>query len=136
MTLSLDQVRDMDCVASMSPLAFDQPGPYREAAGAQAILRRILYPWCRDISTPLLDIEGWRPSGRDLRQFKAELESAARLAGGGDYIAGASVDVTYDDQTGHLAIFARVQLVDGNTYALEVAAGDAPAAILALGAAA
>jgi len=134
-TLSLAQVRDMDCLVSMSPLAFDQPSPYREAVGAQAILRRILYSWCRDISTPLIDLEGWRPDARMLRTLKQELESAARLAGDGDFIAGASVSVTYDDVTGRIQPKGRIQLVDGLTYLLEVAVGDAPAALLAIGAA-
>lgn len=136
MTLSLDQVRDMDCVASMSPLTFDQPSPYREAVGPQATLRRILYAWCRDISTPLLDLDGWRPSARDLRTLKQELESSARLAGDGDYIAGASVEVTYDDTTGRIQPYGRIQMVDGLTYALEVSANDAPVAVLQMGLAA
>jgi hypothetical protein len=134
-TISLFQVRDMDCLVSLSPIAFDLPSPYREAVGPDAILRRILYKWCRDISTPLLDLEGWRPGPRDLRQLKQELESAARLAGDGDFILGASVDVLYDTESGRLQPKGRIQLVDGLSYALEVTTGDAPAALLALGAA-
>lgn len=134
-TLSLDQVADMDCVASLTPLAFDHPSPYREATGAQAILRRVLYAWCRDVTPPLLDLDGWRPSGGDLRNLRSDLESAARLAGDGDFIAGASVDLTFDDVTGHLAVYGRIQLVDGIAYLLEVSAGDAPTALLTIGAA-
>ena len=45
----LADVRDLDCVASWSPLSFDMSE--REVTGAAAVLRRILYRWASPAGT-------------------------------------------------------------------------------------
>lgn len=143
MTLSLDQVRDIDCVASLAPLRFDLPSPHREAVGASAILRRVLGRWCTragsvrtdptiGITTPLTELEGARFEDRDLLRLQIELAAQARAE---DFVLSARVTVSVVG--GSLRVVGRITLVDGRTYALELAsAADASVAVLALGAAA
>jgi hypothetical protein len=131
--LSLAGVTEMDCVVSWNPLILDMPSPHREVSGAAAILRRGLYSFCRDISPTILDLEGYRPDARALRDLKSQLERAGRRAGDGDFIAGVTAEILFDDVLGTIAITTLFQLIDGIVYPLEVSAGDAPAALLALG---
>lgn len=130
-TLALAQVCDIDCVISFAPLILDLPSPNKYARGIDAILRRILYSWCRDVTIPLPALEGYRWEGNAMARYRSELEGAARAV---DYVNAASVPMTFDAPTGRLSIFGRIALVDGATYSLEVATGDAPAAIRAFGA--
>ncbi len=129
MTLSLAQVCDLDCVVSLRPLILDLPCPNRYARGVDAILRRVLYSWCRDLSVNLPALEGTRWDRNSLLRYRGELEGAAR---GVPFVAGASVPLTLSGT--RLLIRGRIALVTGLTFALEVAAADAPAAILAFGA--
>lgn len=133
MTLTIYQIVDMDCIVSLSPLILDQPSPTKYAYGVGAILRRVLYGWCRDIASggitiPLPALEGTRWTSNGLMRYRNELEGNAR---GRNYVAGASVPLQWDGV--RLSIYGQIALVDGNSYALEVSTVDAPAAILAFG---
>ncbi len=141
-TLRLDEVCDDDCVVSFNPLRFDMPVPHREAVGAAAILRRVLYRWCTllgsiradrsiGVTTPLPDLEGARPDDLQILILQGELEAQARAE---DYVLGALADLTWDGVSKFTAK-GRIQLVDGRTYALELAsAASAGVALLAIGA--
>jgi hypothetical protein len=130
-TLSLAQVCDLDCIASFAPLVLDQPCPVRYARGPAAILRRVIYWWCDPVqmAVALPDLKAARVDGPYLIRLRADLERAADL----DYVAGLSAPLLFDGTT--LQIFGRVQLIDGQTYALEVSMLDGPPAILAASAA-
>jgi hypothetical protein len=134
MSIRLAQVCDIDCVISFAPLILDVPSPNKYARGIDAILRRVLYRWCRDVSIPLPGLEGTRWEGNALARYRSELEGEHNGARGVEFVAAASVPMTFDPVTGRLSIFGRIALVDGVTYPLEVSTGDAPAAILAFGA--
>lgn len=129
-TLALAQVRDMDCVVSFVPLILDMPSPHREVSGPAAIIRRWVYALCRDISTPLLDLDGWRCDAASLTTLQSECEGVGRIL---DYVQGCSVDLSYDDVAGSLTVSGILQLVDGLVYVFEVVTAAAPAAILAMG---
>ena len=132
-TLALAAVVDLDCVVGFAPLVLDVPNPTRYARGAAAILRRALYVICdeRRVAVPILALKGYRfdADGRALLRMRRDYEGAIQLI---DYVQGCSIDMKIS-ATGRLTIPARIQLVDGRTYALEVTTGDAPAAIRALG---
>jgi hypothetical protein len=136
MTLSLAQVVDLDCVARWAPLALDLPAPNRYATGAAAILRRILYSWERDASTPPSRLEGIRPDAAWLLRYRSELEGLARAPGGSprDFVRGASCPIYVSRDRSRMEIRAAIVLIDGLTYPLEVATSEAGAAILTLGA--
>lgn len=127
MTLRLVDVCDIDRVVSFVPLVVDVPSTERYARGAAAVLRRVLGAWIDE--GRLLDLEGWTPDDRQLAQLRSLY---ARLAEGEDFVDAATVSITFVD--GRLRIVGRVTFVDGRTYPLEVAAGDAAAALLAIGA--
>jgi len=140
MTLALAQVRDLDCIATFSPLTFDEGSA--EVSGAAAILRRILYRWCTPagflswaeglgLKRPILDLDAstWTP--QQLRGYEAALEREAKDE---DYVLTAKVRVTL--AAGVLTIRATIKLVDGITYPLEVTVDQAATALRTIGAAA
>jgi hypothetical protein len=141
MSLALADVCDPDCIVSLRPLRFDLPVPHREARGVAAILRRVLYRWCRPrgsvrgdatigVETPLLDLEGTRLEVRQLQLLRARLLGQARDV---DFVDGVSVAVD-DLGGGALSIRGAIQLVDGRTYPLEVArAADAAIVLRSIG---
>lgn len=131
MTLALAEVCDMDCVVGFAPLRLDVPSPNKYARGVQAILRRVLYSWCRDVSTPLPALEGTRWDPRSLMRYRAELEGWARRV---EFVAAASVPLSLANGGSRMIILGRIALIDGQTYPLEVSTTDAPAAIIAFGA--
>lgn len=133
MTLALAAVCDLDCVASWSPLVLDLPSPNRYARGPAAILRRVLYSWERDASVPLSRLEGVRYDRNWLLRYRVELEGLARAV---PFVAGSSCPLLLSPDGARLTIRARIPLVDGRVYPLEVATLDAGAAILAIGASA
>lgn len=137
MTLALADVEDLDLVTAWSPLAFDLTA--RRVRGPAAILRRILYRWCipagfldfdRSVGlvVPLLDLEGYTFTPGDLAAKALAFQREAEEV---DYVLRAPVTVTLTN--GRLDITARVTLVDGKTYPLEVLASQVSAALLALG---
>lgn len=128
MTLALAQVRDLDCVVSLSPLVLDMPSPNRYATGVDAVLRRVLYKWYRDASIPLPTLEGTRWGDTALLRYRVELEGLARDV---KFVRGASVPLTLTGS--RMLIRGKIALIDGRTYPLEVFAVDAPAAIRAMG---
>jgi hypothetical protein len=138
MTIALADVEDIDLIKSFSPLAFDLSA--RRVKGSAAILRRILYRWCIPagfldfdrsvgLAVPLLDLEGYTFSTNDLA---AKALAFQREAEGVDYVLNAPVEVTLTS-AGRMDVSARVTLVDGKTYPLEVLASQVSAALLALG---
>jgi hypothetical protein len=138
LTLALAEVEDIDLIKSFSPLAFDLSA--RRVKGPAAILRRILYRWCipagfldfdRSVGlvVPLLDLEGYTFSTNDLA---AKALAFQREAEGVDYVLNAPVEVTLTS-AGRMDVSARVTLIDGKTYPLEVLASQVSAALLALG---
>lgn len=132
MTLALAQVRDLDCLVSLAPLRLDMPSPNRYATGIAAILRRVLYSWCRDASINLPALEGTRWEPRSLMRYRNELEGLARAV---EFVRAASVPMTLAGREQNtLIISGSIALIDGLTYPLEVSAADAPTAILAIGA--
>ena len=131
MTISIYEVCDPDCVVSLRPLILDLPCPNKYARGVDAILRRVLYTWCRDLSLTLPALEGTRWTRNGLLRYRVELEGAARRV---SFVAGASVPLTLSADGARLTIAGRIDLVTGVSLPLEVSAGDAPAAILAFGA--
>jgi len=131
-TLALAQVRDLDCLVSLAPLALDLPSPNRYAIGVAAILRRVLYKWCREASVNLPALEGTRWESRSLMRYRSELEGLARSV---EFVRAASVPMTLAGTAqSTLIIGGKIALIDGLTYPLEVSAADAPTAIRAIGA--
>lgn len=132
MTLALAQVRDLDCLVSLSPLRLDMPSPNRYAIGVAAILRRALYKWCREASINLPALEGTRWEARALLRYRNELEGLARSV---EFVLAASVPMTLaGPDKSRLLIDGQIALVDGLTYPLELSAADAPTAIRTIGA--
>ncbi len=136
--ISLDAVKDLDCVSSFSPLTFDLSA--REVTGADAVLRRILYRWCTrrgtlawgtgvGVNRPVHDLGGTVFSSRDLLGLQQAL---AREARDEDFVISATVAASVDDD-GVLSIAGAITLVDGLTYSLEVSVSEAAAALEALG---
>lgn len=139
MTLALDQVRDLDCVLTTSPLALGLSS--RTVTGAAAVLRRILYRWCTPrgalswalgvgVAQPVHALRGVVLSDRDRLGLSQALR---REAVDEDYVSSCSVTAT-QSATGALSIRASVTLVDGITYPLEVTVSEAAAALAAIGA--
>lgn len=118
MTLRLNDVCDIDCVVSASPLIVDLPSTERYVTGARAIAYRVVYGWIADAN--LLELEGsWDPT--EIAMLRSLLASIAEEE---DFVLGC--DVTVDLlANGELIIAAGLGLVDGRTYLLEVTAGDA-----------
>ena len=136
---ALALVRDLDCIASFAPLAFDLSA--REVTGAAAVLRRVLTRWCTrkgalrhapgvGIDTPLLDLDGCTFDAVELDGLRAALE---REAEDEDFVAAARVPLSIRID-GALVVPGAITLVDGRTYPLEVLASSAQLALLALGA--
>lgn len=129
-TLALADVVDLDCVESFSPLVLDLPATERYATGGNAIVRRVLYGWVRDGG--LLELLGRTLSGGDVSIIRSKL---AAIAESEDYVEAVSVALTLDPNTSTLSVVSAQVIVDGQVYPLEVATGDASAAIVALGSA-
>ncbi len=129
-TLALAQVVDLDCLASFSPLTLDFPSVERYATGGDAIARRVLYGWVLDGG--LLELPGRTLSGGDLVIIRSKL---AAIAEAEDYVQSATIALSLDPSSGALSFVAGELLIDGQVYPLEVATGDASAAIIALGSA-
>jgi hypothetical protein len=129
-TLTLAQVVDLDCIASFAPLVLDVPATERYAMGGDAIVRRVLYAWVLDGG--LLELPGRTLSAGDLVIIRSKL---AALAENEDYVKAVTMDLELDPSTSTLSVVAGEILIDGQVYPLEVATGDASAAILALGSA-
>jgi hypothetical protein len=138
MTIALEDVRDKDCIESFDPVTFDDSA--RIVTGAAAILRRILYRWCipagfldydrgLGVIVPLTELEGYTLSPQDLAGYIVALEREAAAV---DFVR--RVNVTGNLAGGSLRIRARVVLVDGLTYPLEVNAAGAATALVAIGA--
>lgn len=130
-TLALADVVDLDCVQGFAPLVLDFPAVERYATGGNAIVRRVLYAWV--IDGGLLELPGATLSSGGLAILRSRL---SRLAEEEDYVKSIALSLSIDPTTNVLAIVAAdLALVDGRTYALEVATSGASAAILALGSA-
>ncbi len=139
MTIPISEVRDVDCVASLSPLAFDVGTSY--VTGVTAVLRRCLYAICtprgslvwseaakglgidvRDLQNATLDkrgIEGWK------RAIVRQLKSV-------DYVTDATAGLVLYRNAWILVCV--VVLETGGSYPLEVSISDAATAITNLGA--
>jgi hypothetical protein len=134
-TLPLADIRDPDCIASLSPLTFDITGAY--VTGASAIVRRVLYR----IVSPRGSLVYARGSGIDLRDLENASLSPAQIEGWRSALVREARAVDYVlDATAGLALVERtwivvvaVVLVDGRTYPLEVGIADAGAALNSLG---
>jgi hypothetical protein len=137
---SLAEVRDVDCIASSSPLVFDLSA--KEVTGAAAVLRRILYRWCSrrgairhaagiGLETPLTDLDAATLSDDDLAGLRTALEREAKDE---DFVVDAAVTLAL--LAGRLFVASKITLTDGQTYPLEVLASAASAALLAIGASA
>jgi hypothetical protein len=127
MSNTILQVRDLDAVKTLRPLAFGLTG--RFISGVPAILRRVLYQWHR---AGLLELEGQSFSPIDRAALANRLE---REGGDVDFVGpgNCSVRLRQDPASGDLTITATVRLEDGRTYPLEVVASAARGAILQLG---
>lgn len=134
----LAAVRDLDCVKSFAPLVFDLSAT--EITGASAVLRRVLYRWCTpkgslryalDVGPvrALLDLDGATFSPSQLEGLRTSLYREAMEE---DFVDSVSVALSLND-AGLLTVAAKVRLVDGRDYPLEVSASASGAALLALG---
>lgn len=135
---SLADVKDMDCLISFNPLAFDLGSAY--VTGADAILRRVLYRWCTLLGTmlhapglgmsrPLLDADGATFSPADLQGLRASLEAQAKDT---PFVAECSAPVKLD-ANGSFTVRGKVVLTDNRAYALELSVTDARPVLLKLG---
>jgi hypothetical protein len=135
---NLADVRDLDSVKSFSPLVLGMSA--REVSGAAAVLRRILYRWCSrkgslrhapsvGLDAPLTDLDAatWSTDERD-----GYGEALVREAKDEDFVDDATVTLRLDD-AGTLTVRGSIRLIDGKTYALEVDAGAAGAALKTIG---
>lgn len=129
MTLTLAQISDLAVVVSYKPLVFDFPAAERYVTGGNAIVQRVLIAWARDGG--LLELPGRTLDTDELAELRSAL---ARIAEAEDFVQSVTLELQLDD-AGTLDVIAGEVLIDGQTYPLEVATGDASAAILALGSA-
>jgi hypothetical protein len=139
MTIALSEVRDLDCVATLSPLTFDLGTSY--VTGATAVLRRCLYAICTPRGALVWSEEA---KGRGVNVF--DLQNASLTTSGiagwkraivrqlkaVDYVVDATAGLVLFENTWIVA--ATVLLEDGGTYPLEVNIADAAVAITSLGA--
>lgn len=118
MTLPIDDVRDLETIASFRPLVLDVPQTETYVSGADAIVRRVVGTWADRAG--LLDLEGtWGPS--ELLQLRSTL---ARLAEDEDYVDAARVTTTLDNN-GALAIGCVLTFDDGTDATFSVSTADA-----------
>jgi hypothetical protein len=129
MSLALAEVRDLDCIVSLSPLTFDSTP--KEITGARAILHRIVYAIC-GLFLDLRDLAGSTIDDTDRIGLEAAVE---RVTEEEDYVlpGGATCEIRVNQNTGTVTIALDVILVDGRTYALEVSVSEAGAVIVQLG---
>lgn len=119
MALTLDQVCDLDCVASTSPLVVDLASTERYVYGLRAIAQRVLVGWI--VEGALLELDGHTlDPDADLVILRAQYR---RIAEEEDYVLGAGVTATLVDDV--LTIAGALRFVDGRTYLLEVTSADA-----------
>ena len=139
MTIPLSQVRDPDCVASLSPLTFDSGTAY--VTGAVAILRRCLYAictprgalvWSEDSKGRGVDVRDLQNATLDVRGIAGWKRAIERQLRAVDYVVDAAAGLAL--YKGTWIVMATVVLEDGGTYPLEVSIADAGAALASLGA--
>ncbi len=138
MTIPLSAVRDLDCVASLSPLTFDVGFSY--VTGAAAVLRRCLYIicskrgsylWSEDASGKGIDVRDLQNATLSPQGIEGWKRAIVRQLNSVDYVVASAAGLVL--YRGTWIIAATVVLEDGGTYPLEVSIGDAATAITALG---
>lgn len=136
---NLADVRDLDSVKSFSPLVLGMSA--REVRGPAAVLRRILYRWCTrkgalryapsvGLDVPILDLDAATWSTDELDGYATAL---VREAKDEDFVSSDTSVTLRLGEGGVLIMRGAIKLVDGKTYALEVAAGAAGAALKSIG---
>ncbi|HMV65511.1 MAG TPA: hypothetical protein PKA64_01580 [Myxococcota bacterium] len=135
MSLRLDQVRDLDCVASFRPLTFDLST--RIVTGPAAVLRRVLYR----ITSRRGSIKHAPGKGIDVRELEGATLDATdalgwrlaieREASDEDFVLYARCEPI--QLVAPVPIVLSLTLVDGITYPLEVSVSEAGAALRRLG---
>ncbi len=136
--MSLQEVVDLNNVASFAPLAFDFGTTL--VRGADAILRRILYLWCTPIGTlrhapglgvsaPIVNLPGMTFSPLGLQGLESSYAGQAKLVA---FVDECSVSFTFLP-SGNLLIASSVTLTDNKAYALELSVSAARTVLLALG---
>jgi len=143
MSITLAEVRDLDCIASLSPLQFDWGTTY--VTGARAVLRRCLYAICTPRGA-LVWSEESRGKGVNIFDLQNATLTPAGIAGwkraiirqlkGVDFVVDATCGLVLNGNEWIVA--PAVALTDGvggaaGVYPLEVAIGAAGAAINSLG---
>jgi len=134
----LQDVVDIDNVASFNPLVFDYGTTL--VRGADAILRRVLYLWNTllgtlrhapglGMTTPLLDIEGATFSPQDLSGLRATMIAQAKEVA---FVDDGKVSVVLL-AGGSLMISSSITLTDNKAYALELSISAARPVLLRLG---
>ncbi len=134
----LQDVVDVDDVASFAPLTFDMG--FNLVRGADAILRRVLYLWCTllgtllhapglGMTTPLLDLDGSTFSPFQLQGLRTTLAAQAKEVA---FVDECSVTLTFLP-SGMLIVSALITLSDNKAYALELSITDARPILLRLG---
>lgn len=118
MTLPLDQVTDLDCVLSFSPLVVDLPDTERYVSGLAAIARRALYAWIADGA--LLDLDGGSFDDADLLALRSAYQA---LAEDENYIL--SAPVSAELHGGALVVASELVFIDGRAYTMEVTSAEA-----------
>lgn len=129
--ITLDQVRDIDCIASFNPLSFDMSGRY--VTGAPAVLRRIVYAWfsprgslrwALDRGAGIGGLENNDLDARRMIGWQATIEGEARKV---DFVHGCRTRLAFRDRT--LSITSAIDLADDEQYPLEITIDQAGAAI-------
>ena len=139
MSIALSAVRDLDCVASLSPLTFDLGTSY--VTGAKAVLRRCLYAICTPRGA-LVWSEDAKGKGVNVFDLQNATLTPSGIAGwkraivrqlkGVDFVVDATAGLVLVENAWIVA--ATVILEDGGEYPLQVNISDAGAAIASLGA--
>lgn len=133
----IEQVCDLNNVASLNPLTFDFGTTL--VRGWRAIIYRVLYLWCTYIGTlrhapglgmtvPLPDLPGATYSERDLAGLRSSLVSQAKEV---EFVDDCDIVIT-PVSGGAVRISATITLTDNKAYQLEVSVAGARVALLAL----
>lgn len=134
----LQDVCDLDNVASFNPLAFDLGS--RVVRGADAIIRRVLYLWCTPllvlrhapglgVSVPILDLPGMTFAPLELQGLRQSYEAQAK---GVAFVDDCSVTLTFI-RSGSLLFSSSIELTDNKAYSLELSITEARPILLRLG---
>lgn len=135
LALALADVRDQECIASLSPLTFDVSGAY--VTGAAAIIRRVLYRLVSrrgslvhalGVGIDIRDLENASLSKAQIEGWRNAIVREARAV---DFVLDAAAGVRLIGRA--WVVVVAVVLVDGLTYPLEVGISDAGAALTSLG---